>query len=201
MGVTPITKIEFQVSKIDCLYRSRIRLPNHDVENNTDWNRGWKIECWHRSLVLNWRLNIFLILLSFPDLFCCLATLLTLTPLLKLTFLFANSKIHTSKRFYREPGNSIILEMKVLLFISVTSISCCVLHAALILLGERSSHQRGDAFFWNSPARFQPTNIYVIYARTTGLFPTSLTLLQPDDIMGSALPIRSIRGHDKAHLV
>lgn len=54
-------------------------------------------------------------------LFCCPGTYPTLMSLLKLTFLYANSKLTLSNDLV--PGNSIILEMKVLSLISVTSIA------------------------------------------------------------------------------
>ena len=88
------------------------------------------------------------------------------------------SKIHFPRRGYLSPGNFIVLEVEAaLLFIWVTN-SC---------------------WFWGSSVEILITDlfIFVIHARTAGLFATtnlqslthSLThsLLQPDDIVCSAL--------------
>ena len=49
------TNIENWIPDIEnSLSISDIRWPNHGIENHTNWNRGRKIECRHRSLVLNY---------------------------------------------------------------------------------------------------------------------------------------------------
>lgn len=69
-------------------------------------------------------------------------------------------------------GNSIILELKVLVFIGATSISCCILHATPILLGERNSYRLGGHFLRFSSMLRTDFVIFVIYARVTDLFTT-----------------------------
>ena len=49
------TNIENWIPDIEnSLSISDIGWPNHGIENHTNWNRGRKIECRHRSLVLNY---------------------------------------------------------------------------------------------------------------------------------------------------
>ena len=48
------TNIENWIPAIEhWLSISDTRFPNHGIENDTNWTRGRKIECLHRSLILN----------------------------------------------------------------------------------------------------------------------------------------------------